>query len=1631
MNCSGRNGGNIKTNRQKLSRSFEPLYRSVIINYDNLLSRDEEYQTPCYLFIYPSNFPNNQYFNNLINWKHRRGFEVHTANTSETGSNTNSIKNYIQNAYNSWENPPEFVCFLGDASGSFTIPASGSGDHFYTQLEGNDILADICIGRLSFESMLEFETIVDKILNYEKNPYMDNTNWYTNSLLVGDPSSSGQSTIITKKNIKEMMLSSEPDFTFDEVYGGSFTSQMATSFNSGVSYMNYRGYMGMSGWTNSNTGSLSNGYMLPVAVIMTCATGSFTYDTSRSECFLRAGVPGSPKGAIASIGTATTGTHTCFNNCADAGTYYGIFADHIYNMGGALNRGKLNLYLNYPNQSGWVANFSEWNNLMGDPGMELWTNVPQELIVEYDSEVSTGTNFLEITVKDSDNNILENAWVTILKGDDEIFVSDYSDAEGKVYLPLLPEAEGFASLTVTLHNYIPHIGNFTIGQSDVFVNHNEYNIDDDMIGDSSGNNDGLLNPGEDIELGLSLKNYGDQAVNSVTAAISTGSDLVTILDDYEEYGTIEAGNSIYSSDDFDISIHPDALGGSEVALDILITDENRNEWLDRLYLQIDGANISYSSYWIDDNNNLFDPGETVELIVALENLGSVTGNALYGTISSIDNNIVVDDESGYFGDISSGNEASNSSDRFVITANTNIIPGSQFVLEMQLSNSDGYNDMISFMIEVGEVSINDPLGPDAYGYYCYDDEDTDYYNAPVYDWIEIDPDYGGEGTILNMNDGGNTGDIEIVDLPFGFRFYGEEYSQITVCSNGWIAPGITEQYSFMNWHIPGPMGPSPIIAPFWDDLKTASGNICCYFDSGLNYFVVEWSHLQNEFNNDEETFQTILYDPNYYPTSNGDGEIVFQYETINNVDSGQYRTQHGQYATVGIEDHTSFVGLEYTYNNAYPLAAKQLENEMALLFTGPPVPHLEPFIIMGGVDIFDENGNGNIDYDENVDINVLLNNLGENPATGVSATISADDEFIQINNAFSDYNDIQGESSGENLDHFNITVLENCPDQHLVPFEIQITSNENSWLLFFQIILNAPVLDFSGIFIDDGDNNILDPGENADIYLSFQNNGGADAYAVNSEIMTTDTLITLNSTTFDLGDISFGNIATAVYNITVSENAETGNIAIVDWILAADHNLEADGEIQLAISQIPVYLEEGFESFPPTDWHTEGGSNWNHGEGNQAGGTAPEAQFTWTPSTVATQRLVSMPINSIGSSTLELEFKHSINDFSGNGYTLRVETSSDGENWNTVESWQPQQLSATTEHITVNTPDVGSNTFRIAWTFDGDSWDINYWYVDDIIIESGTPQNMGYVTGNVVLIGGEGDIEDVQIEADGFITHPDQNGNYNFPLSPGSYDITAGLANYESVTEYDVDVLPNETVNLDFSLNYMTAPENLEAVVDDNDVELNWIMPELINLNEDTELTGTYYNNSSKSEKNAKVKNVSANRDQTRTMIGYKVYRDNEEIIDLHDVGITSYTDTNLENGEYEYYVTATYDGGESLPSNIAAVTVDFSNIENNEIPNITALFGNYPNPFKSSTSILFSLNSDSANDAEILIYNIKGQMIKAIPVVRSSKSSNGKESIYWDGYDDSGKPVNSGIYFYKLQSDEKYTSVKKMILFK
>ena len=95
------------------------------------------------------------------------------------------------------------------------------------------------------------------------------------------------------------------------------------------------------------------------------------------------------------------------------------------------------------------------------------------------------------------------------------------------------------------------------------------------------------------------------------------------------------------------------------------------------------------------------------------------------------------------------------------------------------------------------------------------------------------------------------------------------------------------------------------------------------------------------------------------------------------------------------------------------------------------------------------------------------------------------------------------------------------------------------------------------------------------------------------------------------------------------------------------------------------------------------------------------------------------------------------------------------------------------------------------------------------------------------------------------------------------------------------------------------------------------------------------------------------------------------------------------------------------------------------EIPRVYSVSPNYPNPFNPTTTIRYQLPAESK--AELVIYDLLGSKVKTL---LSEKKNAGSYEVQWDGTNDVGVPVTSGVYVYRFTAGS-YRLVRKMILVK
>jgi hypothetical protein len=137
------------------------------------------------------------------------------------------------------------------------------------------------------------------------------------------------------------------------------------------------------------------------------------------------------------------------------------------------------------------------------------------------------------------------------------------------------------------------------------------------------------------------------------------------------------------------------------------------------------------------------------------------------------------------------------------------------------------------------------------------------------------------------------------------------------------------------------------------------------------------------------------------------------------------------------------------------------------------------------------------------------------------------------------------------------------------------------------------------------------------------------------------------------------------------------------------------------------------------------------------------------------------------------------------------------------------------------------------------------------------------------------------------------------------------------------------------------------------------------------------------------------------------------------------YIGTPMHQGNFNVYVIVTqYNATTQVTPRMLSDFNPVANDDNVLTPMQIELIGNYPNPFNPETTIRFKMEKSAP--AEVIIYNDKGQIVKTFSTI----ATQGINSVVWDGKDNNGHPVASGVYLFRLKSGS-YSSTKKMVLMK
>lgn len=973
---AGKNAGSLSTTAREHARGFHRGIASLLAGGEKAaLGGDLE---GSYLIIAPPEYL--AAVEPVAAWKREKGLTVQLVSTLETGVDRNQIRAYINNLYRTAPVPPQYVLLVGDIDNVPAFDFHGVvSDHQYAMQEGNDFLPDLYVGRLSASNESELRAIVAKVLRHEQDPFRaegaGGGAWMGRALVVGADYASTTPVECSRWIRRELLDSGwgQVDSVYFPPHHGSGTPLISARINQGVSLVTYRGWAyGSQGWDrptflNNHVASLNNGWMLPVVMSFVCLNNKFDDPECFGESWLRAGTAEQPRGAVAFIGNGEHWSHTRFNDGSAIGTIEALERDDTRRLGDLLNAAKLNLLRQFPleipyeSEAGESVEFYFYiYNLLGDPQMDLWAGVPREITVEHLATVPAGSNHLDVRVTEGGGVPVSGVRVAVTQ-DGALLGCAWTGADGAVVIPA-----GFASgggpvrVTVTGENVMPYRGTAEVSPVAGFVRLSNFTLVDDGTEGSSGNGNGRPNPGETLAVRVTLHNDADFAVPAGAANLEAAG-VATVLQGQADFAGIGAGSTATLAPLFLVGVPAQAEDGALALFRVGVSAGGVASPQD-LRFAIEAPRLHHVEHVV---TGAVLPGETITLSLTLRNDGTIAATGVLAELDAVEPGIVtVLDSTAAYGTLAAGASAAGES-QFRLRVEEGIAHGQAANLRVSYRTTEGYSGETVFALPIGETDHTAPLGPDAYGYWIYDNSDTDYpASAPLYEWVEISPTFGGGGTALvlddNPNDDNDPNGTAVVELPFTFRFYGQDYTRLKVADNGWVSFDTRRAYDFYNWSLPSTYGNMARLAVFWDNLspgkRDAQGRpvgdgVYYWHDAANHRFIVEWSRIGNtdqpatppnpsRFFNDLQTFQVILLDPAYYPTATGDGAVLYQYKQIANVDYGR------MYASVGLENEHGDVGLEYTYSNVYAPQAAPLSPGLALRLTTQP-PDYQPFRLAG------------------------------------------------------------------------------------------------------------------------------------------------------------------------------------------------------------------------------------------------------------------------------------------------------------------------------------------------------------------------------------------------------------------------------------------------------------------------------------------------------------------------------------------------------------------------------------------------------------------------------------------------------------------------------------------------------------
>jgi len=424
-----------------------------------------------------------------------------------------------------------------------------------------DLYADVFVGRASVDNVRQARNFVAKVMTYEGNPAAD---YVKRSLL---PSgwlwrSMGYHGRFVNDSIANLTPTGWTDRKMEDP---SSSAVVADSFDHGFAIFDPAGHGNSGGvydesgraiYTSGQANSQRNRRRYAIMTSLACDPGDFEAE----DCLAEYAMNCDSAGCIGVMMNSRYGWGTPPqmgpSELLCVRFYDFLFNQSEFGLGSCHDRSREA----YAGAAQWDALW-RWCmtefNLFGDPALDVWTDVPEQLSVACADTVRTGNGDLPVTVT-SNGGPVSGAEVCAWKGPD-VFATARTNGSGEVLLTINPATVGSLSVTATAHNCLPVSKSVVVaaGAPEPYVVFGRCSIDDT----GQPNPNGILEPGETGVLTLVVTNAGSAAATNARVVLRETSAGGSVPDSLAEFGFIGAGDSARTSD-LAVAALPDAYPGS-------------------------------------------------------------------------------------------------------------------------------------------------------------------------------------------------------------------------------------------------------------------------------------------------------------------------------------------------------------------------------------------------------------------------------------------------------------------------------------------------------------------------------------------------------------------------------------------------------------------------------------------------------------------------------------------------------------------------------------------------------------------------------------------------------------------------------------------------------------------------------------------------------------------------------------------------------------------------------------------------------------------------------------------------------------------------------------------------------------